>query len=199
MIDESREPSREGRVFTFGPYAHCGRIWMLTGGGGGSEGERAADREGVQSLCSLPVVLMFYQGSSQHYRQRGEKTLKPVLWGAVCYTGWLSFSRLYYVQKSKCWCFQCSSSPPAAAPPPLSFCYLPCIYFIWHLSARFLKLLTNNLPFTFCWHRGLPVNALCMFLGSCVIAGTLVYCAICSVTNGLIRTWKIYKQFNRSN
>lgn len=60
-------------------------------------------------------------------------------------------------------------------------------------------MLTNNLHCTFCRHCGLTVNALCMFLGSCVIALALVYCAICSVTNGLIRTWKIYKQFNRSN
>lgn len=80
-----------------------------------------------------------------------------------------------------------------------NFCYLPRIYFVWHLSAQFLKLLTNNLHCTYCWQCVLTVNALCMFLGSCIIAVALVYCAICSVTNGLIRTWKIYKQFNISN
>lgn len=148
--------------------------------------------------CSSPAMPAFYQGSSRHDRRRGGKMLKPGVRGVVCYPGRLSFARLSCVQKSQCWCFRCSSPPPRPLRPP-SFCYLPCIYFIWHLSARFLKLLTNDLPLTFCWHRRLTANALCMFLGSCIIVGTLVYCAVCSVTNGLIRTWKIYKQFNRSH
>lgn len=105
----------------------------------------------------------------------------------------LSFSGPGWVQKSQRGYFdQASFFPP-------SFCYLPHVCFLWHWSAAFLKLLANNLHFTFCWHCGRTVNAPGMFLGSCIIAATRVDCAICSVTNGLIRTWKIYKQFNRSH
>lgn len=62
-----------------------------------------------------------------------------------------------------------------------NFCCLPRIYFIWHLGARFLKLLTDNLHFTFCWHWW-PHWKCCVFLGRCVMAVMRGHYAICSVT-----------------